>query len=136
MVEKKRAIGLSQNGFTVGFIGWLLPIKGPMQLLNAMKEVWLEHDDANLVFIGKGELDVDLRAAALNIGANGRVNFLGWRNDIDQIMPVFDLANLLAFLFVPHVRFDAVVNHPSLPDGRVPVVGQAQFLPLLQSCPD
>jgi glycosyltransferase involved in cell wall biosynthesis len=91
VVEKKRSLGLNQTGFTVGFVGWLLPIKGPMQLLNAMKEVWLEYDDSNLVFIGKGDLDVDLRAAALNIGANGRVNFLGWRNDIDQIMPVFDI---------------------------------------------
>jgi glycosyltransferase involved in cell wall biosynthesis len=62
-----------------------------MQLLNAMKEVWYEHNDTNLVFIGKGDLDVDLRATALKINANGRVNFLGWRDDIDQIMPIFDI---------------------------------------------
>ena len=91
VVEKKRSLGLDQNGLVVGFIGWLLPIKGPMHLLKAMEGVWQDHADTNLVFIGKGDLDVDLRAEALKTGANGRVNFLGWRNDIDEIMPIFDI---------------------------------------------
>ena len=90
-VEKKRSLGLEQKGLVVGFIGWLLPIKGPMHLLKAMEDVWRDHDDANLVFIGKGELDVDLRAEAMKISANGRINFLGWRSDIDEIMPLFDI---------------------------------------------
>ena len=90
-VEKKRSLGLEQNGMVVGFIGWLLPIKGPMRLLKAMEGVWQDHADTNLVFIGKGDLDVDLRAEALKTGANGRVNFLGWRSDIDEIMPLFDI---------------------------------------------
>jgi len=91
VVEKKRSLGLDQNGLVVGFIGWLLPIKGPMHLLKAMEGVWRDHDETVLVFIGKGDLDVDLRAEALKTGANGRVNFLGWRNDIDEIMPIFDI---------------------------------------------
>jgi len=90
-VEKKRSLGLNQNVLVVGFIGWLLPIKGPMHLLKAMEDVWQDHDDTILVFIGKGDLDVDLRAEALKAGASGRVNFLGWRNDIDEILPIFDI---------------------------------------------
>lgn len=90
-VEKKRSLGLPQNGLVVGFIGWLLLIKGPMHLLKAMEDVWQDYDDTVLVFIGKGDLDVELRAAALKTSANGRVNFLGWRNDIDEIMPLFDI---------------------------------------------
>ena len=90
-VEKKRSLGLDQDGLVVGFIGWLLPIKGPMHLLKAMEVVWQDHADTNLVFIGKGDLDVDLRAEALKTGANGRLNFLGWRNDIEEIMPIFDI---------------------------------------------
>ncbi len=90
-VEKKRSLGLAQNGLVVGFIGWLLPIKGPMYLLKAMEDVWRDYENTVLVFIGKGDLDVDLRTAALKTTANGRVNFLGWRNDIDEIMPIFDI---------------------------------------------
>ncbi|CAB1063583.1 hypothetical protein D1BOALGB6SA_8366 [Olavius sp. associated proteobacterium Delta 1] len=90
-VEKKRSLGLDQNGLVVGFCGWLLPIKGPMHLLKAMDEIWHDYEDIVLVFIGKGDLDVDLRTAALKSSANGRVNFLGWRDDVDEIMPIFDI---------------------------------------------
>lgn len=90
-VEKKRSLGLDPKGLVVGFAGWLLPIKGPMHLLKAMEDIWPYYEDAVLIFIGKGELDVDLRAEAMKISANGRVNFLGWRDDIHEIMPIFDI---------------------------------------------
>jgi glycosyltransferase involved in cell wall biosynthesis len=91
MVEKRRSLGLDQNGNVVGFVGWLLPIKGPEYLLKAMEYVWQEYPETALVFVGKGDLDVDLRTQALRVSANGRVKFLGWREDIDEIMPVFDM---------------------------------------------
>ncbi len=90
-VAKRRALGLEQNGRVVGFIGWLLPIKGPAHLLRAMSDVWESHPDVHLVFIGKGDMEVDLRTAARKAGSNGRVRFLGWRKDVEQIMPVFDI---------------------------------------------
>jgi len=90
-VAKKRSLGLDQNSTVIGFVGWLLPIKGPAYLLQAMTHIWPEHPTASLVMVGKGELDVDLRAQALKMNANGRIKFLGWREDIHEIMPVFDL---------------------------------------------
>jgi glycosyltransferase involved in cell wall biosynthesis len=91
MVEKKRSLGLDQNEAVIGFVGWLLPIKGPVYLIKAMEYVWPEHPEASLIFVGKGHLDVDLRAQALRMEANGRVKFLGWREDINEIMPIFDI---------------------------------------------
>ena len=90
-IEKKRELGLSQNGAVVGFIGWLLPIKGPMNLLKAMEVVWHDLPDVQLVFIGKGDLDLDLRTEAINGSGKGLVKFLGWREDIHEIMPIFDI---------------------------------------------
>jgi glycosyltransferase involved in cell wall biosynthesis len=90
-VEKRRSLGLDQNEPVVGFVGWLLPIKGPDYLLKAMDYVWHEHQEASLVLVGKGGMDVDLRAEALKKNANGKVKFLGWREDIDEIMPLFDM---------------------------------------------
>ena len=94
VIEKKRKLGLIQNAAVVGFIGCLLPIKGPMHLLNAMQFVWQHVPDVQLVFIGKGDLALDLRTAALNAGAGGQVKFLGWRDDVDEILPVFDVLAL------------------------------------------
>jgi glycosyltransferase involved in cell wall biosynthesis len=80
-VEKRRSLGLDQNEAVIGFVGWLLPIKGPDYLLKAM----------SLVLVGKGDMDVDLRTEALKKNANGKIKFLGWREDIDEIMPLFDV---------------------------------------------
>ena len=94
VIEEKQTLGLQPNGVVVGFVGWLLPIKGPMHLLNAVSKVWNYHPDVNLVFVGKGDLDVDLRARTLEINAGARVKFLGWRDDIENIMQIFDLLAL------------------------------------------
>jgi glycosyltransferase involved in cell wall biosynthesis len=90
-VEKRRSLGLDQNEAVIGFVGWLLPIKGPDYLLKAMDYVWQGHPEASLVLVGKGDMDVDLRAEALKKNANGKVKFLGWREDIDEIVPLFDM---------------------------------------------
>ena len=91
VIDKRQSLGLCANGLLVGFVGWLLPIKGPLHLLRAMPEVWSVHPDSTLVFVGKGDLDVDLRAEALQIEANGKVRFLGWRDDVAEIMQIFDI---------------------------------------------
>jgi glycosyltransferase involved in cell wall biosynthesis len=91
VVEKKKELGIRPTGPVVGFVGWLLPIKGPMYLLKAMEHVWQKHPDTLLVFVGKGDLDQFLKDQAVKMNANGRVKFLGWRSDIEEIMPVFDI---------------------------------------------
>jgi glycosyltransferase involved in cell wall biosynthesis len=90
-IQKRRSLGLNQKGPIIGFVGWLLPIKGPGHLLKAMEYVWSEHPETSVVFVGKGDLDVKLRAETLRMNANGRVKFLGWREDVDEIMPIFDM---------------------------------------------
>ena len=91
VIEKKQALGLPSNGFIIGFVGWLLPIKGPMHLLQAMPAVWREHPEVTLVYVGKGDLDVDLRAVAVDLKAEDHVKFLGWRDDIEDLMHIFDV---------------------------------------------
>ena len=90
-VQKRRSLGLDQNGAVIGFVGWLLPIKGPGHLLKAMDDVWHAYPETYLVLVGKGDLDLELRAEALRKSLNGRVKFLGWRDDVDEIIPLFDI---------------------------------------------
>jgi glycosyltransferase involved in cell wall biosynthesis/peptidoglycan/LPS O-acetylase OafA/YrhL len=89
--ERKRALGLDPDRRLVGFVGWLLPVKGPQHLLNAMARVWEEHANVDLVFVGRGELEGALGAQASFSGRGDRVHFLGWREDVRAIMPLFDL---------------------------------------------
>jgi glycosyltransferase involved in cell wall biosynthesis len=89
--ERKRALGIDPARRLVGFVGWLLPVKGPQHLLNAMRLVWPRHPDADLVFVGRGDLEGPLGAQASFTGHGERVRFLGWREDVREIMPLFDL---------------------------------------------
>lgn len=89
--EKRRSLGLNPDGLVVGTVGWLLPIKGPIHLLNAMARIWQSHPETRLVFVGKGELEGKLRAEASRMGVSERVTFLGWRDDIPEIMQILDI---------------------------------------------
>lgn len=91
MEAKKRSLGLNPNGLVVGTVGWLLPIKGPMHLLNAMGNIWQSRLDVELVFVGKGDLEGAIKQQALKMGVSEKVKVLGWRDDVHEIMPVFDL---------------------------------------------
>ena len=89
--EKKRSLGLDPKSLAVGTVGWLLPIKGPMYLLKAMAHVWQKHPDVTLVYVGKGDLENELREEAFRMGVSEKVSFLGWREDIPEIMHILDI---------------------------------------------
>ena len=91
IAEKKRALGLNSKGLVVGTVGWLLPIKGPLHLLKAMSNVWESHPETSLVFVGKGDLEKGLKEEARRMGVSDKVVFLGWRDDIPEIMQVLDV---------------------------------------------
>jgi glycosyltransferase involved in cell wall biosynthesis len=91
IAAKKKNLGLDPAAKIIGFAGWLLPIKGPVHLLNAMPAVLQEHPDATLILVGKGNLEPTLRQQANRMGLDGHVRFLGWRDDLREIMPLFDV---------------------------------------------
>ena len=89
--KKKKALGLNPDRQLVGTVGWLLPIKGPGYLIKAMHHVWQLYQSVDLVFVGKGQLERELRNETLRLGVSDKVKFLGWRDDIHEIIPIFDV---------------------------------------------
>ena len=89
--EKKRSLGLDPDEPVVAAVGWLLPIKGPEYLLKSMADIWPGHPEARLVFAGKGELEDELKAETSRMGVSDKVLFLGWRDDIPEIMQIIDV---------------------------------------------
>ena len=89
--NKKKSLGLDSRYRVVGTVGWLLPIKGPKVLLDAMKIIWQSLSDAALVYVGKGPLLEALQHQARLSGVNKKVKFLGWREDIQEILPILDI---------------------------------------------
>jgi glycosyltransferase involved in cell wall biosynthesis len=87
----KKQLGFNDKSLVVGTIGWLLPIKGPDVLFEAMIHIWEKKINALLVYVGKGELEHKLKAETFSRGVEDRVIFLGWRSDIDDIIQLFDV---------------------------------------------
>lgn len=87
----RRELGLDPEARLIGFAGWLSPVKGVRELLEAMPAVWREFPACGLVFLGRGELEEELRARSARIDGKGRVRFLGWREDVHRILPLLDL---------------------------------------------
>ena len=89
--EKRTSLGLNTKGLVVGTIGWLLPIKGPLYLLKAMEVIWQTNPEIHLVYVGKGDLEEEVRSEVSRTGVSEKVTFLGWRDDIPEIMQVLDI---------------------------------------------
>lgn len=87
----KKQLGLGADSPVIGTIGWLQPVKGPEVLLDAMLSLWAKKNDAQLVYVGQGELETKLREKVSACGVQDRVFFLGWRSDVHHIIQLFDL---------------------------------------------
>ena len=120
--QKKKELGISPDSLVVGYVGWLIPIKGVTYLVNAMARVAEKYPKSLLVLVGKGddkgEEEVHLRKQVEHVGLADKVRFLGWRSDVDEIMGCFDIFVL-----------------PSLNEGmgRVLVEAMAAGLPIVAS---
>ena len=117
-LSKRRELGVPPAALAVGFVGWLLPIKGLSFLVRAMPGILARHPESFLVLVGKGDDEAKLRSLADSLGLNGRVLFLGWRPDVEEILPCLDLLVL-----------------PSLNEGmgRVLVEAMAAGVPIVAS---
>lgn len=87
----KKRLGISDTDLTVGYVGWLMHVKAPHILMDAMMEVWEEFPQTLLLFVGKGPLENRLKRLAKDRGIDNKVRFLGWRRDIEKIMPALDV---------------------------------------------
>jgi glycosyltransferase involved in cell wall biosynthesis len=120
--KKRKELGISPYSLLVGYVGWLIPIKGVTYLVSAMAKVAEKYPKSLLVLVGKGddkgEEEIKLKEQAERAGLEDKVHFLGWRSDVDEIMGCFDIFVL-----------------PSLNEGmgRVLVEAMAAGLPIVAS---
>ena len=120
--KKRKELGIPPDCLVVGYVGWLIPIKGVTYLINAMARVVEQHPESILVLVGKGddkgEEEIKLKEQVKRAGLVDKVLFLGWRPDVEEIMGCFDIFVL-----------------PSLNEGmgRVLVEAMAAGLPIVAS---
>jgi glycosyltransferase involved in cell wall biosynthesis len=90
--ERARAsLGLPPDALAVAMVGRLVPEKGVDLGLDAFAAVAPQHPAACLVIIGDGPQRSTLEKRARESGVPGRIRWLGWRPDVDRLLPGLDL---------------------------------------------
>jgi glycosyltransferase involved in cell wall biosynthesis len=91
-VERVRTeLDIKPGDLVIGTVGSLYPVKGHQYLLDAMPTVLRKHPNSVLLLVGRGELDVSLKEQAKRLGIEGRVRFLGMRQDVAILLALMDL---------------------------------------------
>jgi len=85
------SLGLPDDALLIGSVSRLIEQKGLVYGLRAFVEVAGEFPAAHYVLAGAGPLRDALEGTARDLGAGGRVHFLGWRDDAPAIFAALDL---------------------------------------------
>ncbi len=91
-IQKKKAeLGLEGFGPVIGTVARLSPEKDHATLIEAFSRLASIHTKARLVLVGDGEMMGELKERATRLGIGLRVDFLGSRSDVTELLPVFDV---------------------------------------------
>jgi glycosyltransferase involved in cell wall biosynthesis len=84
-------LGLSPDDLVVGTVSRAEPVKDVGTLVRAMGEAAALDPHLRLMIVGGGSLEPALRATATSLGLDGRVQFLGYRNDVTALLAAMDV---------------------------------------------
>lgn len=83
-------VGLPLEGFVVGCVARLVPVKGVGDLIRAVALLKRDGEPVYLAVVGDGPMRGELEALAEDLGVGAQVGFLGLRRDVEQLLPLFD----------------------------------------------
>lgn len=117
------------HGVLVGTAGRLFPEKDYGVLIRAAHHASASVPELQLVIVGDGTERHALEALAAELGMRDRVHFLGWRNDVAQLLPLLDIFVLSSrHEGLPLVVLEAMASRLpilSTPVGDLPIVAPA-----------
>jgi len=99
-VDRKQAremLGLgAEEGPVVGMIACFKPQKNPLGFIEMSEAVLREFPQARFVIAGDGELRPGMERLAKELGVSRRVDFLGWREDVHELLRAMDVLVLMS----------------------------------------
>ena len=87
----RKKLGIPDEARVIGIVARLVPVKDHVTLLRAFHLLSVKFPDARLLLVGDGRLRKDLEAESRALGVDGRVHFIGERQDIPELLNVMDV---------------------------------------------
>lgn len=89
--DMKRKLRIPEGNLVVGTAGRLTPVKGQRYLIEAARKIVDVRLDTTFVFLGDGELLDELKNMTTKLSVEENIKFLGWRQDVAEVMSTFDI---------------------------------------------
>lgn len=87
----REVTGLGPETPTVALIAQMIQRKGHTYLFQAIPEVLSGHPETHFLIFGQGPLEAELKQAVARQPWHGRVRFMGFRKDLDRLLPCIDI---------------------------------------------
>lgn len=91
---KRQELGIPTDHLIVGMIGRLSKQKSPWNLIDAAPLVLKKFQNTCFISVGSGELFENMKARVLKLKLEKHFLFLGWRQDIADLLHLFDVYTL------------------------------------------
>ncbi|WEF35888.1 glycosyltransferase [Pseudoduganella chitinolytica] len=92
----RQALGLPADALVLGAVARLSPQKRPDALVRLLHVLRPRFPDLYLVLAGSGPLELAVRQLVDERGLTGHVIFAGFRDDVETLLPAFDVHLLLS----------------------------------------
>ena len=92
--RKKMEFGLDNSSPLIGMVACFKPQKNPLDFIKAASIVLKKSPEARFVSVGDGLMRERMERLIQKRALERKVMLLGWRKDVEEIMPIFDLVVL------------------------------------------
>ena len=97
IVNKKKELGLKESDFVILMIAELNENKNQIQLIKAMEVLKDKYPEIKAICVGEGDKLLELEDQVKNRGLKDKVRFLGFRNDINELINICNIGVLLSY---------------------------------------
>lgn len=88
----RKKYGYNQNNFIIVYVGELSYRKQQSLIINSAAILNDKIGDLKILLVGVGELESEYKKMVKELGLEGIVNFMGYRNDVPDLMMLSDIA--------------------------------------------
>ena len=87
----RASLGIPVDAPVVGTVSRLAPQKAPGDFVKMAAAISAKRPDTHFIFVGGGPLEAEFDADVKAAGLSEKVHSLGFRNDVPQVMKLFDI---------------------------------------------